>query len=298
VEDTNFATVTDAFVQARFYQSGWVDDTFVLEYSTNNWTNATILATYNAANPPPATISTFTSSSLKAAITTPALANALQLRFRGVSAAGGADSISLNVDAVRLTVFGQPPAYDSFDRVDSATKLGTGAPVGYLYSGAAETGQVWQTDSSVWGVSGNAAYAVGPANSGNYVRLISSTLPVDQTVSITVPASYDGQVGLLSRIDADWSMIWVGLSAAGVVEVWTLSPAGDWTLLATGNATLSFPMTLSTSAVGTTLTISVNGVPVTMPAFSVPNTAGAVGAGLYIETTGATWAKIDSFEVR
>ena len=55
VEDTNFATVTDAFVQARFYQTGWVDDTFVLEYSTNNWSNATVLATFNAANPPPST---------------------------------------------------------------------------------------------------------------------------------------------------------------------------------------------------------------------------------------------------
>jgi hypothetical protein len=299
IEDTNFATITDAFVQARFYQTGWVDDTFVLEYSTNNWTNSTVLATFNAANPPPSTISTYTSASLKAAITTPALANALQLRFRGVSVAGGADNIGLNVDAVRLTVFGQPPAYDAFDRADSATKLGSGSPAGHQYSGQADTGQPWQTDSSVWGISGNAAYAVGPAGSGNYVRLIANTLPQDQTVTVTVPTSYDGQVGLLSRVGGDWSeMVWVGLDAAGVVEVWTLTLAAGWNLVATGNATLSFPLTLSASAVGTNLTVSVNGVPVALPAFAVQNNAGAVGAGMYVDTTGATWAKIDSFEVR
>ncbi|HEV8636563.1 MAG TPA: hypothetical protein VG370_20275, partial [Chloroflexota bacterium] len=301
IEDTTFASVTDAFIQVRFYQSGWVNDTFVLEYSTDNWASAQTLATYSSSNPPPTTVATFTSASLKSAITTPALANAVQVRFRGAAAVSGADTITLNVDQVRLTIFGFPPAFDSFDRADSATTLGTGSPAGYHYSGNAESGQPWQTDGSGWGISGNAAYSVGPVGSGNYVRLVSSTLPADQTVTITVPAAYDGQVGVITRVASDWNgnLVWVGLDASGLVEVWTLTN-GSWNgPLATGSATLSFPMTLSATAAGTALTVNVNGAAVALsPGFTIPNPPGAVGAGMYIDTTGATWAQIDSFEVR
>jgi hypothetical protein len=285
----------------RFYQSGWSNDNVVLEYTTNNWASAQTLATYGSSNPPPTTVTTFTSASLKSVITTPALANAVQVRFRGVSTVVGADNITLNVDQVRLTVFGLPPAFDSFDRADSPSKLGLGSPVGYQYSGNAESGQPWQTDGSVWGVVGNEAQTAGPANSGNYIRLVTSSLPSNQTVTITVPESYDGQVGLIMRTTNDWNgnLVWVGLNAAGLVEIWTLAN-GTWNgPIATGNATLSFPMTLSATAVGTSLTVEVNGAAVALgPAFTIPNPPGAVGAGMYVDTTGTSWARIDSFEVR
>ena len=38
--------MTDAYIQARFYQSGWSHDTFTLEYTIDNWATFNTLATY------------------------------------------------------------------------------------------------------------------------------------------------------------------------------------------------------------------------------------------------------------
>lgn len=108
-EQTSYAVVTNAYLQVNFRQSGWTDDTFALEYSVDNWASAQPLATYNGTNRPPTVITTYTSPSLVAELDTPAEANALQVRFRGVSATNTVDTFTLSVDQVRLIVTGAVP---------------------------------------------------------------------------------------------------------------------------------------------------------------------------------------------
>ncbi|MGH2353296.1 MAG: hypothetical protein ACRDJN_16950 [Chloroflexota bacterium] len=98
----------------RFRQSGWSNDRFLLEYTVDEWATASPLAVYDWSNPPPTSLTTITfaglETDLNVPIDTPTKANALQVRFRGLSWSGiGAETITVSVDQVRLTVRGTPP---------------------------------------------------------------------------------------------------------------------------------------------------------------------------------------------
>jgi hypothetical protein len=163
---------------------------------------------------------------------------------------------------------------------------------------------VWQTDGSVWGIEDGQAYVVGPAGAVNYVRVLDRTppvVPLDQTVTLTVASrSFSGQVALISRVTPDWNsyLLWVGADSAGNVEVWTLV-GGEWSPgpVATGTATLppTGPFTIEASAVGTSLTVRVDGALVTSATVPVPP-ASATAPGMYVDTTGpAPWARLTDF---
>jgi hypothetical protein len=108
-ENTTLSTLFNATLEVNFYQSGWSNDRFVLEYTVDGWTTSQLLTTYNTSNPPPTTaLTTASFTGLEDVIDTPAKADALQVRFRGLSTSGGADTITLRVDQVRLAVRGWP----------------------------------------------------------------------------------------------------------------------------------------------------------------------------------------------
>src|SRR5207244_122061 len=101
-------------IEVRFSATGWVDDQLAFEYSMDNWATSATLALYSATNPtnpPPAALTTVSFSGLEGIINAPAVANAVQGRFRGVAKAGSGtpDTITLSVDQVRLVLDGMGP---------------------------------------------------------------------------------------------------------------------------------------------------------------------------------------------
>jgi hypothetical protein len=107
-EDTTLSTILSATLEVNFLQSGWSNDRFALESTVDGWTTAHQLTTYNTSNAPPSALTTATFAGLEDVIDTPAKADTLQVRFRGASTSGGADTITLRVDQVRLAVRGWP----------------------------------------------------------------------------------------------------------------------------------------------------------------------------------------------
>jgi hypothetical protein len=109
LQDTGLTTIVSAQLDVRFRQSNWSNDTFALEYSVDDWDTAHELATYQSANPPPGSLTTATFADLESVISTPALADAVQVRFRGGARGGSSnDNITLRVDQVRLVLRGWP----------------------------------------------------------------------------------------------------------------------------------------------------------------------------------------------
>jgi hypothetical protein len=109
IQDTTLTTILNATIEVRFRHSNWNNDTFVLEYSADDWTTDHVLATYTSGSAPPGSLTTVTFAGLESVIDTPALANAVRLRFRGVSRGGSSyDNMTLRVDQVRLVVRGWP----------------------------------------------------------------------------------------------------------------------------------------------------------------------------------------------
>ena len=204
------------------------------------------------------------------------------------------------------TVTTTPCAYtacDFFDRSDTATTLGmTIALTGNNYSGQAEKGGAWQTDGMTWGISTNQSYVISPTGMGNYARVDNYAIPANHTVEIYVRAgNFDGQVGIISRASADWNtnMVWIGMDAGGNVEVWTLVNS-TWTLVSSGTNTPAITYTvqrrLTAILSGTALTVQINGTLVPLSSsFTIANVTGA--DGIYIDTTGTTPPKIDSFTI-
>jgi hypothetical protein len=202
-----------------------------------------------------------------------------------------------------------PPAFESFGHLADSTSIGNPTPTPGVWqgSGYTDSGLPWQTDGSVWGISGGQAYVVGPAGGYNYIRVLDQTppvIPTDQTVTLTVASrNFSGQVGLLSRVTPNWNsyLLWVGTDPSGNVEVWDLID-GDWGAgpIATGTATLpaAGPFALEASAIGTSLTVRVNGSVVTTATVPSPP-ANATEPGIYVDSSGPTpWARLIDFTVR
>jgi hypothetical protein len=106
LQRTSLASIQSAALEVRFAQSGLKDDELVLEYTVDNWATAHRLASFGPGNPAPTGLTTFTFSGLERVISTPARANAVAVRFRGGARAAAADSVTLHMDQVRLTVRG------------------------------------------------------------------------------------------------------------------------------------------------------------------------------------------------
>jgi hypothetical protein len=184
-------------------------------------------------------------------------------------------------------------ASDSFGRPDG-TSLGR-----------ADSGYDWQTDGSSWGICSNRACNLGPAASGNYVRV--ETNRNDQRLTVTIPSRPAGSVGpagVITGVTSDWNtnMLWIGLDPSGLVEVWTLVN-GIWSNSAIASANTGFNATssrvLQTRTSGTTLTVWIDNTqvlgPVTIPAAPIDGTR----AGLYADTSDlpASWPQFDNFSV-
>jgi hypothetical protein len=117
------------------------------------------------------------------------------------------------------------------------------------------------------------------------------------------PVGATSGAGVALGLTRDWqSMVYVGLSSTGVVEVWTLV-SGSWSSGAIASAASGKPATstrtLEARRSGTTLTVLVDGVsvlgPVTVPAPPAEGTQ----AGMYAGTTGSadSWPRIAQFVV-
>jgi hypothetical protein len=112
-------------------------------------------------------------------------------------------------------------ASDGFDRADDATWLGR-----------ADSTQAWEGDGSRWGVCGGRACVVAATagNVANYARL--ETNLRDLRAAVTISRSRSGsasQAALVMRVAPDWAtyILYVGLDATGLVDVWELV-AGSW----------------------------------------------------------------------
>jgi hypothetical protein len=102
-------------------------------------------------------------------------------------------------------------------------------------------------------------------------------------------------------VTPDWNtyLLWVGTDAAGNLEVWTLVNS-TWTgPIASGSVGASFPMAIETTTSGTTLTVRVNNSVVSgLSGVAVPAPpSNATDAGMYVDTTGAVWGRLDGFSV-
>jgi hypothetical protein len=106
LQRTTLTSLQSAAIEVRLGQSGWQNDELVLEYSVTNWATATRLTTFSASTPPPTALTTYTFAGLERTIATPAQANAVAVRLRGGARSGGADTITVQLDQVRLAVRG------------------------------------------------------------------------------------------------------------------------------------------------------------------------------------------------
>jgi hypothetical protein len=90
--------------------------------------------------------------------------------------------------------------------------------------GYAENGALWITDGSSWAICAQQACASAAKDGGNWARIYSGWL--DQYAEVKIrPRDLEasGSAGVGLRASADWrQMLYVGLDARGLIEVWTL----------------------------------------------------------------------------
>ena len=87
--------------------------------------------------------------------------------------------------------------------------------------GVADSGHMWQTDGSAWGVCANTACTSGPANSGNYARVDAQLSAQRVTATFAPrPVTSGGQAAVTARMTPDWSTyaLYVALDPRGRVE--------------------------------------------------------------------------------
>ncbi|HEY3110904.1 MAG TPA: hypothetical protein VGL23_19260, partial [Chloroflexota bacterium] len=191
-----------------------------------------------------------------------------------------------------------PGVNDDFNRTVTGTTLG-----------AALTGQYWGNDAaSAWTTcGGTAACSSLPVGGESWTRIESGL--ADHHITAVVAArpsgaAAQGYAAVAARIsDSFQTMIWVGLSPAGQVNVWEASPSlpGGWaetlapTTLANADATAA--RTLNVDVVGSTVTISVVGGGSTSVATTI---TGGTLAGIYsdnVDASSTNWPHFDSFTV-
>ena len=105
-QQTSLASIHSAAIEVRITHAGWVDDKVALEYSVDGWRTAHLLTAFSAANPIPASLTALRFDGLQSVVSTPALASAVEVRLRNVSATGKADTLSFTLDQVALSVTG------------------------------------------------------------------------------------------------------------------------------------------------------------------------------------------------
>ena len=105
-QKTSLAAVQSAAIEVRITHAGWVDDKVALEYSVDGWRTAHLLTAFSGATPIPASLTALRFEGLQGVIATPALANAVEVRLRSVSATGKADVVTFTLDQVALIVSG------------------------------------------------------------------------------------------------------------------------------------------------------------------------------------------------
>ena len=90
---TTLAAIQSAAIELRVTHAGWVDDKIALEYSVDGWRTAHLLSSFSAATPIPASLTALRFDGLQSVIATPALANAVEVHLRNVSATGKVDTL-------------------------------------------------------------------------------------------------------------------------------------------------------------------------------------------------------------
>ena len=105
-QKTTLAAIQSAAIEVRLGHANWVDDQVALEYSVDGWRTAHVLASFTRATPLPSSVTALRFEGLQGVIATPALANAVEVRLRSVSATGKADVVTFTLDQVALTVTG------------------------------------------------------------------------------------------------------------------------------------------------------------------------------------------------
>ena len=105
-QQTTLTAIQSAAIEVRLGQTNWVDDKVALEYSVDGWRTAHALASFTRATPLPAAVTALRFEGLQGVIATPALAGAVEVRLRNVSATGKADVVTFTLDQVALSVSG------------------------------------------------------------------------------------------------------------------------------------------------------------------------------------------------
>lgn len=105
-QKTTLTSLQSAAIEIRIGHANWVDDEVALEYSVDGWRTAHLLTAFTRANPLPSSVTALRFAGLQSVIATPALANAVEVRLRNISATGKVDVLSFKFDQVALTVVG------------------------------------------------------------------------------------------------------------------------------------------------------------------------------------------------
>ena len=194
--------------------------------------------------------------------------------------------------------------YRPFERLSRQRMPSRGGDAAIL--GVADSGHVWQTDGSAWGVCRNMACTLGPEGSGNYARVDAQLS--DQRVTATFaprPTTALGQAAAVARMTPDWSTyaLFVSLDPRGRVEVWTLINGG-WSSIAAAVAntpyTSTIARTLQVRTADTSLSVFVDGNSVINYSIPILSPSNATMAGIYADTADAdsnNWPRTQRFSV-
>jgi hypothetical protein len=185
-------------------------------------------------------------------------------------------------------------ANDGFNRADDAISLGR-----------ADSTQAWDTDGSQWGVCGGRACVVQPAagSVANYARL--ETNLTDVRAAVTISRSSSGsaaQSALVLRVAPDWAtyILYVGLDATGLVDVWELV-GGTWNQISETQSVYdaSSDRRLEARVIGQGLDVLVDGHVVVSGVGVRAAVGGATRAGVFADMTDgqADWSRFDDFVV-
>lgn len=163
-----------------------------------------------------------------------------------------------------------PRVWDSFNRTDSATLLGS-----------TETGQAWTALSGLWGISGNSAYEVN--NTGQAITVVETGVS-DCTVSATLLAIQD--TGLCFRVTDNDNNFVTNPSGLFRKQFGAYTHIGSFPSINSGDR-------LAVVLSGSTITVKVNGTAV----LSVTDTFNQTATKHGLRAHNSPLARFDDFEV-
>ncbi len=172
--------------------------------------------------------------------------------------------------------------------------------------GVADSGHVWQTDGSAWGVCANMSCTTSPAGSGNYARVDAQLSAQRVTATFAPrPVASAGQAAVIARMTPDWSTyaLFVSLDPRGRVEIWTLINGG-WSSVAAAVVNTPYTSiiarTLQVRTADTSLSVFVDGNSVLDYSIPILSPSNATMSGIYADTTDAdanNWPRVQRFSV-